>query len=67
MWSGDVDLNVGISLGKKLTRQEDQKHFYNFVWPYGDFYQQVLCSINYTSKSYSNMAVHQFEAMNPFS
>ena len=46
MWSGDVDLNVGISLGKKLTRQEDQKHFYNFVWPYGDFYQQVLCLNN---------------------
>ena len=29
-------LSVGVfSLGKKLTRQEDQKLFFNFVWPYG--------------------------------
>ena len=22
-----------ISLGKKMTRQEDQEHIFNFVWP----------------------------------
>ena len=22
-----------LSLGKKMTRQEDQKHIFNFVWP----------------------------------
>ena len=31
-----------LSLGKKLTKQVDQKHIFNFVWPY--YYKS-----NYTS------------------
>ena len=32
-----ICLSVSVfSLGKKLTRQEDQKHIFNFVWPNKD-------------------------------
>ena len=44
-----------FSLRKKLTRQEDQKLFFNFAWPNAKFLVNSQCQ-----KSYNTVAV-QFD------
>ena len=46
-----------LSLGKKMTRQEDQKHIFNFVWPYYFVMQYCLLKCKGHTKSHVHKCV----------